>query len=113
MEIIDGRGEVKQVFRNSVKHSYFVNILSDNALVKDNTVYFPAWTVYVNNQIVPIQFQNPQQRGIITFDLKKGESRVDVMFKDTKLRIFSNVLSLLTLTFLIVAFFIIRIRYEK
>jgi len=103
MEIFDGKALISEISRNSIKHSYKVSVLSDKALVKDNTVYFPSWTVFANGKKIPIQFQDPNQRGLITFSLSKGEYNVDVIFKDTKLRIVSNLISVLTAVFLIVA----------
>ena len=103
MEIFDGKALISEISRNSIKHSYKVSVLSDKALVKDNTVYFPSWTVFANGKKIPIQFQDPNQRGLITFSLSKGEYNVDVVFKDTKLRIVSNLISVLTAVFLIVA----------
>ena len=41
-----------------------------------------------------IEFQDPANRGIITFYLSKGTHRVDLTFKNTKLRNFANFISM-------------------
>lgn len=102
MEVFDGKALISELSRNSVKHSYKISVLSDKALIKDNTLYFPSWTVFANEKKVPIQFQNPNQRGLITFELNKGEYRVDVVFKDTKLRMISNTITLVVVFILVI-----------
>lgn len=108
MEVFDGKASISELSRNSVKHSYKVSVLSDKALIKDNTLYFPSWKVTANGKTIPIQFQNPNQRGLITFELSRGEYRIDVVFKDTKLRIISDVISLLTIVMLVIVGFILK-----
>jgi hypothetical protein len=113
MEVFDGKAIIQEVSRSSIKHSYKVSVISDVALIKDNTVYFPSWIVFVNGKKVPIQFQNPNQRGLITFSLGKGEYMVDVVFKDTKLRIISDLISIFTFVLLTVVGLIFVKKNEK
>ncbi len=62
--------------------------------IADNTLYFPGWKAWVNNEPVPIEFQDQNWRGIITFPVKAGINEVKVKFTETKLRLFANLISL-------------------
>ena len=96
-EVIDGNAKVVEIFRNSTKHEYEISV-SDEAGIRENTVYFPGWRVLLDEgQELPIQFQDPNSRGLMTFYVPKGNHRVSVEFSETKLRLFSDILSLLSL----------------
>ena len=112
IEAIEGKAIIQEIFRNSTKHSYNIEVLSETVRIKDNTLYFPSWKVYANGNELPIQFQDPSQRGLITFTLEKGIYDVDVKFEDTKLRVLSNLISLIAL-FLLAGCFVYVKRNEK
>ena len=94
IEVISGRANIQTIKRKSTYHSYQVNVLSETARVRENTLYFPNWIVLVDGKETPIEFQDPANRGIITFYLSKGTHRVDLTFKNTKLRNFANFISM-------------------
>lgn len=100
VEVVEGMAEIIEISRSTTKHSYVIKASSD-ARIKDNTVYFPGWKVYANGELIPVEFQDQAHRGLITFNLPKGEHRVDVVFEDTKLRAISNYLSIATAVFLV------------
>ena len=52
----------------------------------DYTFYYPGWTVYVDNQAVPIQYQDPKFRGVITYDVPQGNHHVMLKFEPTRVR---------------------------
>ena len=97
MEAIDGQVNIQEFRRLSTKHKYRIVVYTDTARMRENTLFFPNWTVKVDGKLVAIQFQDPSERGLITFNLKKGTHVVEVIFKDTKLRVFSNFLSIVTI----------------
>lgn len=101
-ELIGGSANIREVKRNSTIHHYLVDAGTNLAQIKDNTVYFPGWKVYVNGSQVPIQFQDRHNLGLITFNVSQGKNDVIVTFTDTKLRTLSNIISLLTLLVLLV-----------
>jgi hypothetical protein len=113
MEFIDGTGSIKELARTSTTHSYQVSVSSEKARVKDNTLYFPNWTVYVNNQKTDIEFQDVSQRGLITFFLPKGNNKVEVIFANTKLRVFANTISMLALLAIPIFGIVIWRKHEK
>jgi uncharacterized membrane protein len=115
LEVIDGKALIHETLRTSTHHEYEVFVESDNARFKDNTVYFPGWSVFANGQKKDIQFQDPSERGIITFSLSKGEYKVDVIFENTKLRLLSNWISVVSFAGVLMLglFVFIKKRHEK
>lgn len=94
IEVISGKGvSILIGSRSSTHHSYRVSSLESTKLV-ENTLYFPNWEVFVDKTPVPIEFQNPNYRGLLTFDVPQGDHAVDVVFTDTKLRVFANWISI-------------------
>lgn len=93
MELIDGEVEIRLISRSSTVHEYEVTAGKDSRLV-ENTLYFPGWRVLVDGAVVPVEFQDPGNRGLMTFWVTKGMHRVRVEFIDTKLRKAANAISL-------------------
>lgn len=113
-EIISGEGMLENIRRGSVKHSVTVQAKSDVTVV-DNTVYFPGWRAEVDGIKVPIEFQDPNHRGLITFSIPKGKHNIRVSFGESPVRLFSDMISLfgvLLIVFLLVSRKWIR-RYLK
>lgn len=113
IEVVQGKADILEMSRDSVKHTYSINVLSKNALIKENTLYFPNWIVKVNGNPYPFSFIDTAYPGIITFKLNKGSYRVDVIFTDTKVRAFSMFLSIFSFVALILIFLIISSRRIK
>ncbi len=99
IEIIQGKGEIKEIKRTSTKHAY-IALANEEVRISENTLFFPGWEVFVNGKIVPLQFQDPQYRGIMTFFAPKGKNTIDVVFRETKLRTIANNVSLLSFAIL-------------
>lgn len=92
-EAIEGEAMIESRFRNSTRHEFTVSAKTDARIV-DNTLYFPGWSVLVDDQKIPVEFQDPTYRGLMTFRVPAGEHRIVVDFGETKLRKMANVLSL-------------------
>ncbi|MBI3576794.1 hypothetical protein HY086_02010 [Candidatus Gottesmanbacteria bacterium] len=95
-EVIDGKGTVNNFSKKTQVHAYSVSARTDVRLV-DHTQYFPGWRVYVDGAKVPIQFQDANWRGQLTFAIPRGEHRVKVSFEETPLRLAADSLSIATL----------------
>ena len=61
--------------------------------VSENTLYFPGWTVYVDGHKTGIIFTDPNWRGVITYPVPAGTHSVRVVFEETKLRQFANIIT--------------------
>ncbi|MEX2007761.1 MAG: hypothetical protein WD992_03230 [Candidatus Levyibacteriota bacterium] len=93
IEIIGGEVSIENLERSSTRHVFNANVKRD-AQILDNTVYFPGWQVKVDGQKVPIEFQDMNHRGLITFYIPKGNRIVEVEFKESPIRFISDILSL-------------------
>ncbi len=100
-EIIDGTGVISQVFKNTTERKYVIDVETPQVRVRENTLYFPNWTVYINGQEAEIEFQDPANRGLITYKVPYGIHNIDIKFEDTKLRFISNVLSVVSFVILL------------
>lgn len=83
IEILKGQGEIKSVERNTVKHTYIISAKTP-LLIKENTIYFPGWSVQIDGKPVHIQYEKPQYRGIMVFEAPVGLHYLEVSYRDTK-----------------------------
>lgn len=108
--VLNGNATIIETSRTSTKHEYLINVKSDIASIKENTLYFPNWTVKVNGNLYPFNFINSSSRGIITFNLNQGSYKLEVAFGDTNVRKFSSLVSLSSLIalFILILFLILK-----
>ncbi len=112
IEVIDGSAKITENFRSSVRHTYDI-VADKESRIKENTLYFPGWKIYVDGvENKNIEFQDPQNRGLMTFNIPSGKHSVDVRFEDTKVRLISNIVSSVSIVGL-VFFIIINLRKKK
>lgn len=62
-------------------------------------VYFPGWQASIDGKITTIGYLNPG--GLITVIVPKGHHEIVVTFKETPLRLFSDIISLVSFVFLL------------
>lgn len=96
IEVIQGKGDVKNVKRKSNAHTFVVNA-DTTVKILDNTIYFPGWQVFVDGKKVPIEFQDMNYRGLITFAVPQGINKVEVIFGESPIRLFADGVSLAAL----------------
>jgi hypothetical protein len=112
-EIIEGRGRIEKETAGSSWRVYEIDAESDVRMV-DYTFYFPGWWVYVDKKEVPIQFQDPSFRGVITYNVNKGKHQVEVKFTDTKIRLVGYMITLMALAAQLgLYFFISKLSHNK
>jgi hypothetical protein len=101
VEIIQGKAEVTtEGKRTSTSHQYKISATT-YAGIRENTLYFPGWQVFVDGKPADIQFQDTNNRGVITFFVEKGRHDVQVNFTETKLRLIADILSIVGMLILI------------
>jgi uncharacterized membrane protein len=100
MELIDGDATIIERTRTSTAHIYTITA-KGRSLIKENTIYFPGWHIFVDGTEVHVEFQDQHYRGIMTFFIEQGIHTVEVRFIDTKLRTIANFISLGCLCILI------------
>jgi len=102
IEIIDGSATVVPLLKKSTRHEYAIVAQTKTRLV-ENTLYFPGWTVQSDGKLVPIEFQDQQYRGLMTFWVEPGRHSILITFTDTRLRTLANILSLVGLGLLFIS----------
>jgi len=105
-DIVEGKGNLTYKSLSNSDRLYQFKAKSDLKVV-DYTFYFPGWTVLVDDKSVPIQFQDPALRGVITYVVPKGEHRVSVLFDDTVVRRVARYISIASIILLLL-FFLLR-----
>lgn len=93
MIVVSGKAIVQPVSRTSTRHSYIVSAESKTTL-RENTLYYPGWKVFVDGKVVPITYRYKQYPGIIRFQVEKGMHFVRVVFTETADRIAGELISL-------------------
>jgi len=92
VELIDGEGEINGFLRTNNEQN-FETVSDENIRFVSHTQYFPGWRVYVDGDQVPIEFQDPNHRGEITFDVPSGEHNVSIKFGESFTRAIANGIS--------------------
>jgi len=97
IEIVSSQGtvEIKNLNKLMQKHEFEVLATGPSRIV-DNTLYFPGWKVYVDGVETPIEQQDRNWRGLITFPVPAGRHAVKVIFEETGLRKFADALSMIS-----------------
>ena len=72
LEIISGKGVVKEISRTPINHQYVVAVDTD-ILLSENTYYFPGWKIYVNGKLTSVDIKNPKKLRDASFQFKKGD----------------------------------------
>lgn len=96
IEVIEGKATINKLSRASTKHEYEI-IGNTKVRIKENTLYFPGWKVLIDGKRGNIEFQDPSNRGLITFYVEKGNHNIKLIFEETKLRTFANLISAISL----------------
>ena len=104
-------GMVTLESRTTTERNYSVTALSPVRFI-ENTLYFPGWTVWVNGEKLSedkLLFQDPLYRGLMTFDLMPGDYSLRFSFERTKLRRYSETVSLASFVMFVVLLGTIRL----
>ena len=109
LEVIDGNANIKELDRESTYHKYQVQV-NKSTLFGENTLYFPGWEIKANGILQNIEFQNKDYRGIMTFNLNEGSYVVESIYKETKLRLISDIISFTALS---VAILLLLFKFVK
>jgi len=105
VEVVQGVGSVNNVVYNSKKITFDV-LAKENMKVRVNTIYYPGWKAKVNNQNAEIDYSN--EEGVMELMIPKGESKVELKFSETPLRLFSDTISVVSVLLLLFYRIILR-----
>lgn len=114
VEIIGGNADLNNIRLSSTLHEFSVNAVNNVALL-DRTIFYPGWRVFVDSKSVPIQFQDQNHRGMITFNVPTGNHTVAVQYSENKLQRVSDIVTLFSALLLVIGVFVFpRLKlYEK
>lgn len=95
-EIIGGNGTIENPIKKGTEHTFTVQAQSEVQIV-DKTQYFPGWRVQSGRSKVPIEFQDQNWRGLITFRLPTGTHNVRVIWGKSPIRQIAEAITLVSL----------------
>ncbi len=101
VEIAAGNANVSNIKLLPERHEYSV-IANEESTVIDRTYFYPGWKAYVNSKDTPIEFQDANYRGLITFKVPKGKNEVVVLFEQNKIMKVGNTITVLCVLLIIV-----------
>lgn len=92
-DVIEGQGIITQKIIKNGSRSYTI-VAQTPIRVVDYTFYFPGWKVRVDGQPTPIEFQDMNYRGVITYYVPAGQHQVKLTYESTKIRWAGRVLTM-------------------
>ncbi len=119
VQILSGSGQISNISFSSNRGSFLVNTTADS-LVRINKFYYPKVQIFDNNQDIsknmiisnvksPAASLKEDQTGLMLLPLSKGIHQIKFEYQETGLRMFADLLSLLSLSFALA----ILIKYVK
>jgi len=94
-KLLDQTGQIVINEKKSNYLSLWVKV-PKQAKMRINTIYYPGWTVLVNNHPIKIDYESS---GLMEFSVNPGQSQITARFGETPLRLGSDLLSLLSIGF--------------
>lgn len=109
IEVVEGNAVINDVFAKPNNVSFSINAEQDSKL-RANIFNFPGWQVKINDQQAKINDDNRLK--LITFDVPKGLSEVEIEFKNTLVRTLAN-LATITLIIILVTIVVSHVRIRS
>lgn len=92
MAVLDGQADITYSNVKNSHREYTVKSVTPTRMI-DYTFYFPGWEVTNNGEKLVIEYQDHVYRGLITYTIPAGENNIVVAYKNTKVRLFANLVS--------------------
>ncbi len=80
--IITGEGTISQLSRSTTRHVYAVEAKTP-VIIRESTLYFPGWQVRANDQLLAVTYQEPNDPGLIHYELPEGTWNVEITFSSS------------------------------
>jgi hypothetical protein len=94
VQILTGNGLIKNLVSTSRKTTFTVSA-DENSAIQINTFYFPGWVAYLDDQPVPISYQNPA--GLVNLSVPVGTHEIALIFQESGWRLVADLISFLTI----------------
>ena len=111
-EVIDGVATIQNPNKLGTRHTVTVKANSQVRIV-DNTQFFPGWRVFVDDKKTPIEFQDQNWRGLITFAVPAGTHKVRVEFGDSPIRQVAKYISIVSIITALIWSIALRFKHKK
>ncbi|MBU0619003.1 hypothetical protein KKD62_02080 [Patescibacteria group bacterium] len=96
-----GQGRILNIDRpNSTQIEVDFEVTSPQALMRLNSLYYPGWQLFLDDQVVKFDYQSSQ--GVMDFISPEGKHHLQAVFKETPLRLTADWLSVLSLLILVI-----------
>lgn len=91
VEVLNGTAQISNLRFDSKSLKF--NYKSDQDItLQINTIYYPGWVAYLNNDLVKINYDNP--KGVMQIEGSKFRNEVLLQFGETLPRMFSDIISI-------------------
>lgn len=111
-EVIEGAATIQNPQKSGIRHSFTV-IADQTVRMVDNTQFFPGWRVFVDDKKTPIEFQDQNWRGLITFAVPAGTHKIRVEFGDSPIRQIAKYISIASIIMTLLWSITLRLKYKK
>lgn len=110
VEIIKGNGRVNITTQNSriIKGR---TESSEDINVRINKVYFPGWYAKIDQLDVPIRYKD--MNGVMNILVSKGNHNFEVVWKETPIRLFADLISIVSYMSLVCIYALNKLRNKK
>lgn len=114
IDLVSGKAVISDIKLSPTKHTYIVTA-SNETFIVDRTYFYPGWKVTVDGKKVPIQFQDQNYRGLITFNVPEGKHYVVVQYSSNMISKISNTITLIALMILLIGIILTLVKknHEK
>lgn len=103
VEVVTGNASITNLESKSNRLSF--KYKADGPVVlRVNTVFYPGWRAYLNNDEVKIRYENP--KGVMEIEANQYRDSVLFVFQETLLRVIADTLSIAS--FLVILFILLR-----
>jgi len=100
VEIVSGEGVITTLKRQNQLHEYLIKS-NGKLLINENTLFFPGWNAYVDQEKVNILISNTNNsKGIISLELPKGTYKLIIKFEKTRAMIIGECISFFSILIL-------------
>ncbi len=94
IEVIKGKASISDITSLNGDRVQFKAIVSKASVISINVIYFPGWSIFVNNK--PHSFSYFNSKGVMYLELPSGNYIVTARFGETQVRAISDFISLLS-----------------
>ncbi len=99
VEIKSGDGEIKNLVFNNKRISFDYNAI-ESSIIRVNTIYYPGWHAYIDDKEMVIDYSN--EKGVMDIHLTPGENKVVIVFSETPLRKYCDLVTILSFAGLLI-----------